>query len=586
MTGSEPTELFEATQAVLGSRFRLERLVAANTERVLFAARDLTLSRPVSIRVNFYTTEPLRDWFLREAEALAKLDHASIRHVYDVGVAGNLAYRIGNWIDGEGLHEAVGRGARPVPDVHTMARSLLNGLEHAHNRGVIVRRLVPAGLLLSPGGRVTLTDLRFCSHTLPAIPETERPSGLHFMAPEIRRGAAGDPASDVYGAGAVLYYAITGVEPPECPADIVPPTQLRAACPAALERVLLRALRETPAKRYLTSREMLEDFASEAGDFSTASLLQDAAAPTATSDSTRQWEQRLRRALGDDYELLNELGAGGFGRVYRVRDLHLERIVALKVLHPMLLQDPAVVERFRREAQLAARLSHPNLVNIYEIGGRSGLLWYTMEFVEGPNLAHRVEADGPMPFERVLRLMREGLSALSHAHGTGLVHRDVKPENLLFERSGSLRITDFGLAIAIRGQGMFGGATSQSGTPRFASPEQLLGERVDGRSDLYSLAAVAYFALLGRPPFDGSTPVQVLARQTTNALPDLRAERPDVGEEIERVLRRALKADVNARYPTAGEFLSALNRAAKRDAKPGEHAWLQTMGRLLKRPQS
>jgi serine/threonine protein kinase len=586
VTGSDPTELFRATQAVLGSRFRLERLVAANTERVLFAARDLILSRPVSIRVNFYTSEPLRDWFLREAEALAKLDHASIRHVYDVGVVGDLAYRIGNWIEGEGLHEAVGRGPRPVPDVHTLARSLLTGLEHAHNRGVIVRRLVPAGLLLSPGGRGTLTDLRFCSHTLPAIPDTEQPTGLNFMAPEIRDGAAGDSASDVYGAGAVLYYAITGVEPPLSPDEIVPPTQLRAACPHALERVLMRALRDAPSKRYLTSGEMLEDFASEAGDFSTGILLQDTAAPAASSDSVRQWEKRLRRALGDDYEMLNELGAGGFGRVYRVRDLHLERIVALKVLHPMLIQDPAVVERFRREAQLAARLSHPNLVNIYEIGGRSGLLWYTMEYVEGANLAKRIEEEGPMPFERVLRLMREGLSALSHAHGTGLVHRDVKPENLLFERSGSLRITDFGLAIAIRGQGMFGGATSQSGTPRFASPEQLLGERVDGRSDLYSLAAVAYFALLGRPPFDGSTPVQVLAKQTTNALPDLRAERPDVGDEIERVLRRALRADVNARYPTAGEFLSALNRAAKRDAKGDEPAWLSTMGRLLKRPKS
>lgn len=586
MIGSEPAALFQATEAALGTRFRLERLVAANAERVLFAGRDLILSRPVSIRVNFYTNERLRDWFLREAEALARLDHPAIRHVYDVGVVGELAYRIGNWIDGEGLHEAVARGPRPVPDVHTLARSLLNGLEHAHNRGIVVRRLVPPGILISPGGRGTLTDLRFSSHTLPAIPPGESPSGVPYMAPEIRGGAPGDFASDVYGAGAVIYYAITGVEPAENPADIIPPTQLRAACPHALERVLMRALREAPGKRFLTSAEMLEDFASEAGEFSTGTLIQEAATITGSHDLVRQWEKRLRRALGDDYELLNELGAGGFGRVYRVRDLHLERIVALKVLHPLLIQDPAVVERFRREAQLAARLNHPNLVNIYDIGGRSGLLWYTMEFVEGPNLAQRIEQEGPMPYERVLRLLREGLSGLAHAHGTGLVHRDVKPENLLFERSGSLRITDFGLAIALRGQGIFGGATSQSGTPRFASPEQLLGERVDGRSDLYSLAAVGYFALLGHPPFEGSTPVQILARQTNNTLPDLRAERPDVGEEIERVLRRALRADVNARYPTAGEFLSALNRAAKRDLKPSEPAWLQTVGRLLKRPKS
>jgi serine/threonine protein kinase len=586
VTAVEPAQLFQATEAALGRRFRLERLVAANTERVLFVAQDLILNRRVSVRVNFYSGDALRAWFLKEAEALARLDHPAIRHVYDVGIAGDLAYRIGNWIEGEGLHEAVARGPRPIPDVHNLARFLLNGLEHAHTRGIVVRRLVPPGLLVSPGGRGTLTDLRFCNLTLPVIPAGEEPSGLAFIAPEVREGEVGDTASDVYGAGAVLYYAITGVEPAIRPADIVPPTQLRAACPHALERVLMRALREVPGKRFLTATEMLEDFASEAGDYSTAMLLEEIEIAAGTVDSAREWEKRLRRALGDDYELLNELGAGGFGRVYRVRDLHLERIVALKVLHPLLIQDPAVVERFRREAQLAARLNHPNLVNIYEIGGRAGLIWYTMEYVEGPNLAQLVEKSGPMPLERMVRLMREGLSALSHAHGTGLVHRDIKPENLLFERNGSLRITDFGLAIAVRGQGIFGGATSQSGTPRFASPEQLLGERVDGRSDLYSMAAVGYYALLGVPPFEGITPVQVLARQTTNATPDLRAARPDVGEDLERVLRRALRADVNARYPTAGEFLSALNRALKRDARPSDPAWLSPFTRLLKRPKS
>ncbi len=586
MTPAEPAELFQATEAALGRRFRLERLVAANVERSLFVGLDLILNRRVSVRVNFYSGEALRAWFLREAEALARLDHPAIRHVYDVGVVGDLAYRIGNWIEGEGLHEALARGPRPIPDVHNLARFLLNGLEHAHTRGILVRRLVPSGLLVSPGGRGTLTDLRFCSLTLPVIPAGERPSGLNFMAPEVRDGQMGDPASDVYGAGAVLYHAITGVEPSAVPAEIVPATQLRAACPHALERVLMRALREIPGKRYLTAGEMLEDFASEAGDHSTAMLLEETASAVGSSDTARQWETRLRRALGDDYELLSELGSGGFGRVYRVRDLHLERSVALKVLHPLLIQDPAVVERFRREAQLAARLNHPNLVSIYEISGRAGLIWYTMEFVDGPNLAQLVESDGPLAMPRVLRLMREGLSALSHAHGTGLVHRDIKPENLLFEKNGTLRITDFGLAIAVRGQGIFGGATSQSGTPRFASPEQLLGERVDGRSDLYSMAAVGYFALLGRPPFEGSTPVQVLARQTTNATPDLRAERPDVGDEVEKVLRRALRADVNARYPTAGEFLAALNRAVKRDANPEQPAWMAPFSRLLKRPKS
>jgi serine/threonine-protein kinase len=162
--------------------------------------------------------------------------------------------------------------------------------------------------------------------------------------------------------------------------------------------------------------------------------------------------------------------------------------------------------------------------------------------------------------EKVVRLLKEALSALAQAHGAGLVHRDLKPENLLLESDGSLRITDFGLALALRGQTRFGGATSRSGTPMFASPEQLLGERVDQRSDLYSLAAVAYFALLGEPPFHGANVEQILTRQTNNQRPDLRT-REDVGDDLALVLERAMDSEVEQRYPSATEFLQALNRA-------------------------
>lgn len=559
MKQPEPAQYFARTEAAFGDRFRLERMVAFSRERVLFLAEDRTLRRPVSLRVHFYADDPIRRWFFVEAEAMAQLDHAAIRHIYDAGLRGDLAYRVGNWIDGEGLHEAAKRGPRPIPIVHSLARDLLSAMEHAHGHGIILRRIVPASLLLSPAGRGTVTDLRYCSWTLPVVPPGTVPDGLAFMAPETRDGAVGDPASDVYTAGSILYYAITGAEPPLDPRQMPPPSSLRPACPRALDRMVLRALRPNPEDRYLTAAEMLEDFTSDAGTFETAAVSSDMPARARTEDQAR-WEKRLRRALGDDYELLNTLGSGGFGRVYRVRDLHLEREVALKVLHPMLTQDPAVVERFRREAQLAARLHHPNIVDIYDIGGRSGLLWYTMELINGPSLAQQVEREGPLPLEMVIRFMREALSALAHAHAAGLVHRDIKPENMLLAPDGALRITDFGLALAVRGQGRFGGATSQSGTPQFASPEQLLGERVDQRTDLYSLAAVAYYTLLGFPPFQGTTPEQVLARQTTDQLPSL-APRPDVSEELAQVLERALRNAVDARFPSAAEFLQAFNRA-------------------------
>ena len=579
MAVTVPAETLKRVEAALKQRFRLDEPIAASAERLLFQGFDTLLKRSVSIRVNLDGGDGLQRWFLKEAEALGRLDHPAIRHVYEAGVLGPIAYRVGNWIEGESLAEAVQRGPRPIPAVHVLARDLLGALEHAHARGVIVRRIVPAGLLLTLSGRGCVTDLRFCSLTLPEIPPGETPSGTAFLAPEIREGRAGDPTSDIYTAGAILYYAVTGRTPPLDATDIIPPRTIRSIIPAALERVILRALEPEPRARYLTASEMLEDFTNTAGVFETASLSLTPLPGDIGEGAV--WEARLRRALGDDYELLSLLGEGGFGRVYRVRDLHLERQVALKVLHPHLTQDAGTVERFRREAQLAARLTHPNIVSIYDIAGRSGLLWYTMAMIDGPNLGQLVRAEGKLPVDRVLRLLRESLSALGHAHSLGLVHRDIKPENMLLEKDGSLRITDFGLALALRGAGRFGGATSQSGTPQFASPEQLLGERVDQRTDLYSLAAVALFALLGRPPFAGATVEQILAKQTTDVIPDLAIERPDVPEGLGAVLARGLRNDVTARWASAGEFRSAVEEAVQKGLRSKGSELARLAARIL-----
>ncbi len=557
----------------LGHRYSIDGIAAFSSERALFLATDKILGRRVSMRVQIDPESPTRAWFFREAETLARLDHHAIRHVYDAGVINPTAFRIGNWIDGESLLDAVNRGPRPIPVVLGLARDVLSALQHAHERGIVVRRLVPGAILINTVGRSTVTDLRHASPNLDAIPNDMIPSDLAFMAPEVRGGKTGDPASDVYTAGAVLYYAVTGHVPPLDSRELVSPSDLRPVCPRLITEILTRALQAAPEDRYFSTGEMLEHFATEAGAFDAAWTR-----PTpmpgelmAIEDPT-VWENRLRRALGDDYEMLDLLGAGGFGRVYRVRDLHLERQVALKMLHPSMTTDPSGVERFRREAQLAAGLQHPNVVNIFDIASRSGLMWYTMALVNGPNLAQLVDRDGPLPLEGLLRVLREALSALSHAHGSGLIHRDIKPENMLVERDGSLRITDFGLALALRGEAGFGGATSRSGTPQFASPEQLLGEPVDQRTDIYSVAAVAYYGLLGYPPFDGATPEQVLAKQTNNLIPSLRTERPDVSPALEEVLRRALNADPDQRYASAAEFYQAIHQAERGQRSGPERA--------------
>jgi eukaryotic-like serine/threonine-protein kinase len=547
-----PADLLAGLAAALQPTFRLDQMVAFSRERALYQAWDRLLKRYVALRVHLIPESPGRSWFLRETETLAALDHPAIRHAYHAAVSGPFAYRTANWIDGESLADAAQRGPRPIPLAMSLLRDLLGAIEHAHARGIILRRILPTTLMLDRAGRGIITDLRYANWCLPNVPAGEDTGSGLFMAPETLSGGAGEPASDVYTVAAVVYYALTGREPIPEAGVVTPPRGLRDAIPGAVERVLLRALQPKPGDRYYTATEMLEDFVTDAGVFHAP-----AAEPQVAESG---FERRLRRALGDDYELLEEIGAGGFGRVYRARDLGLERDVAIKVLHPSLTADAGVLERFRREAQLAARLRHPNIVSIYEIGGRAGLEWYTMELVPGASLAQLVQQRGPLPVERAVRMLAEALSALEHAHALGLVHRDLKPENMLIEPDGRLRITDFGLALALRGE-RFGGATSRSGTPQFAAPEQLLGEKVDQRADLYSLAAVAYYALLGRPPFEGITPEVILAKQTTGTPPSLQEERPEVPRELEDLLRRAIASDPRSRFPTAVAFREAVQRA-------------------------
>src|SRR5207249_3357544 len=289
--------------------------------------------------------------------------------------------------------------------------ALLGAVEHAHARGVIMRRIVPTTLMVEISGRAVITDLRYADWCLALVPAEERGAGGAFVAPEVRAGEAGEPASDVYTVAAIVYYALTGQEPDPDPARFVPARRVRPAVPAVLDRVLLRALQARPGDRYFTATEMLEDFVSDAGVFH-----EPAAAPQVAEAG---FERRLRRALGDDYELLEEIGAGGFGRVFRARDLGLEREVAIKVLHPSLTADLGVVERFRREAQLAAKLRHPNVVSIYDIMGRAGLQWYTMELVPGANLAQLVERQGVLRAARPAAVRRSDARVDSRAANHG-----------------------------------------------------------------------------------------------------------------------------------------------------------------------
>ena len=218
-------------------------------------------------------------------------------------------------------------------------------------------------------------------------------------------------------------------------------------------------------------------------------------------------------ALAGRYSIERELGRGGMGVVYLAREVHLDRSVAIKLLPPDKAREPVLRERFLREARLAAKLSHPNIIPIHAVDEVEGFVFYVMAFIDGETLAQRIRTRGPLPGGEGCRVLREVAWALAHAHAQGLIHRDVKPDNILIEAtSGRVLVADFGIA-AVAGDALAGGI---AGTPEFMSPEQALGKGVDARSDIYGLGVTAYYMFSGRLPFEGKTATEVLAKQVTS----------------------------------------------------------------------
>jgi serine/threonine-protein kinase len=271
---------------------------------------------------------------------------------------------------------------------------------------------------------------------------------------------------------------------------------------------------------------------------------------------------RLKEALGNQYTIEGELGRGGMGVVFRARDERLQRRVAIKVLPPELAYQREIRERFAREAQTAARLSHPHIVPIYDVGEGQGIVFFIMGLIEGESLAGRLRRRGRLPPEEARRIMKETADALSAAHALSIIHRDIKPDNILLEGTrGRVVVTDFGIAKALSaGSGhTLTGAGIAIGTPQFMSPEQAAGERnLDGRSDLYSLGVVAYQMLTGDLPFTAPTVAGILMKQITEPAPVVHTLRPEVPEDLSLAVARCLEKDPENRWPTADALRRAL----------------------------
>src|SRR4051794_17478252 len=261
------------------------------------------------------------------------------------------------------------------------------------------------------------------------------------------------------------------------------------------------------------------------------------------------------------YEIEELVGTGGMSSVYRARDAVLERTVAVKILHEHFSDDPEYVERFRREARALAQLNHPNIVTVIDRGEFEGRQYIIFEHVDGETLKSLIEREGQLPVDRALELVHQVARGLAFAHEHGVVHRDVKPHNVLIDEEGVAKVTDFGIARSLEpGDGLTETGTLL-GSSEYIAPEQASGQRVDERSDQYSLATVLYELLTGAPPFTGDNFMAVAMKHIQEPVPSVREARPDVSPRLDAIVSRAMAKRPEDRFPTTEAMMAALEAA-------------------------
>ncbi len=295
------------------------------------------------------------------------------------------------------------------------------------------------------------------------------------------------------------------------------------------------------------------------------------------ADPIDELRERLARTLAGRYDIVRLLGRGGMAVVFLAQDLTLERQVAIKVLPPDMSHDLKLISRFQQEAKTAAKLDHPNIIPIYRVESEGGLDYFVMKYVTGHSLEQLLDA-GPIPIEVARRVLREAALALGHAHKRKVVHRDVKPANIMLEEDGRVVLTDFGISKAAQGASQLTGTGTIIGTPHYMAPEQAKGLEVDGRADQYSLGIVGHQILTGKQPFDGSAH-SILYKHVFEPPPPVLHLRPDVPQDLCAALERALAKEPEQRFATMEDFAKAVGGDRR-----GPATLVSAPGRPLEKP--
>ncbi|MGE0712485.1 MAG: protein kinase [Planctomycetota bacterium] len=599
--------------------YRGTRVIAQSPLGTVYAAKGPE-GRTVGLRVLGALARALDEAdlrrFHRELEALRALSHPHVIGALDHGIsADGVPYVVTPLVEGGSLQERLDReGPLSTPEVLELGLALSDALEHVHRAGLLHRDLRPASVLLDREGRPYLTDFGLSKGegqvpVAVALARAGHPVGSPgYWPPEqlVGEEVPWDARSEVYALGATLYAALTGHPPLEGASlgdvlrvareqGLVAPSLRRQGVSPLLDAALLRCLASDAAERPPSARALHEELErlkalrqqqrSRSGEDLLASsqraraddLLgssrraRAAEDPLAGSSSRRQRAHDeglaasarlsvLGRRLGP-YVLRKQIAQGGMGTVFDAYHERLEREVALKTLRPGQESSDEDLQRFLNEARAAARLNHPNVVPVFDVGEDKGTRYLAMELVRGRSLHDRIRAEGPLSAADALAIIAEAGQGLQHAHDLGILHRDLKPANILLQApDGTPRITDFGVARA-PGNKRLTATGIALGTPNYMSPEQAMGQndQLDARSDVWGLGAILYECLTGVPPFNLPSQLETMQAVVSEPLVPPSALRP-VDEDVEAIVLRCLHKQREERYPSAQDLVDDARR--------------------------
>lgn len=588
LTARDPSTPLEAG-TILGERYEILQRLGEGGMGAVYKARDNELDRLVALKVirpELAGHPDILRRFKQELILARQVTHKNVIRIFDLGMADGRKFITMDYIEGRDLKSLlVERGKLPAAEAVPIVQQICRGLEAAHIEGVVHRDLKPQNIMLDANGRVWVMDFGLArSMDLVGMTRTGALMGTpDYMSPEQARASKVDARSDIFSLGIIFYEMLTGQLPFKADTMMatllkrvqekaVPPSTVDPAIPQDLSRIVMKCLEVDVGRRYQSTGEMLGQLG---GEPQGASVMQ---ASMLSLEDIGPGSQ-----FGPRYTIESVIGEGGMGKVYKAHDNDLDRTVALKLVRRELANDPDSMQRFKQELLLASRVSHRNVLRIHDLGDVGGVKFISMAYVEGRDLHEVIAEGGRLPVARTVSIAKQLVAALEAAHAEGVIHRDLKPRNVLMAQNDQVYVSDFGLAKSLEGESttMMTRAGEVLGTPRYMSPEQAESKPADHRSDLYSVGVILYEMATGDAPFTGESTVQVMYQHVTLKPKDPKIGNPELPDYLSKIILRCLEKDPASRYQQAKEILHDLEAGTAptrvvrlRIAETGYPKWL------------